>query len=46
MPAMGLLTVGSDDFAGVGGDGGGKEAGVEEGAGAAAGAEGGAIACT
>lgn len=37
MPAIGLLTVGSDD---LGGDGEGKEAGAE-GAGDAAGAEGG-----
>lgn len=42
MPAMGLLTVGSDDFAGLGEDGAGKEAGVEEGGGEAAGA----VACT
>lgn len=42
---MGLLTVGSDDLAGVGGDGVGEEAGVE-GAGDAAGAEGGATDCT
>lgn len=42
MPAMGLLTVGSDDLAGVGTDGEGREAGLE-GAGEAAGAEGGGI---
>lgn len=40
VPAIGLLTVGSDDLAGAGGDGEGKEAGAE-GAGDAAGAEGG-----
>jgi len=43
VPAMGLLTVGSDDLAGVGGDGGGREAGVEGAGAAAAGAAGGAI---
>lgn len=42
---MGLLTVGSDDLAGVVGVGGGREGGAE-GAGEAAGAEGGAICWT